>query len=93
MLFITLYSINKEILIKKINTELEKLISDEIKIITKQEATDITSSLSPAWKSFRKVYFEWYESEWCGCWWTHLSNTSDIWRIEITKIRTKKMKD
>jgi len=73
-------------LIEKLNLELSKLISNNIKVI-------ITNSWfsgyekPPEWKTFRYVAFEGFD--WCGCWWTHINSSSEIWKIDITKVKNK----
>ncbi len=67
----------KEEILKNLNTELQNLISKKLNI-----EVDNSNSLS------RRVIFEGYE--WIGCWWTHVKNISEIWKIEVTKIKVKK---
>lgn len=80
----------KEKIINNLKKELENLISQNLKVIVENWKIDISNSESPKWKNFRFVYFEWYKELWCGCWWTHLKNTWEVWKVSIRKIREKK---
>ena len=76
----------KEEIIKKLNFEINNLVSQNLKI-------GVENNLewkSPEGKKFRKVSFEKYENLWCGCWWTHLNSIWELWKIEITNIKNKK---
>ena len=76
----------KEEFIVKLETEINKLINQSIPmIITYEWLDDVTA---PTWKIPRYAYFEWYE--WCGCWGTHVKNSSEIWRVTIRKVKYKK---
>ncbi len=77
-------------IINKLNRELEKLISQNLNIIIEDWKSDTSTLNSPEWKSYRFVYFEWYKNLWCGCGWTHIRTTWELWRINVRKIRVKK---
>ncbi len=80
----------REDIIDKLNEELTRLIRGSLSIIVENWDWNIDSSDSPEWKSYRFVYIEWYKGYWCGCGWTHVSNTSELWSISIRKVRVKK---
>ena len=80
----------KQDLIASINFELKKLISQDLNIIVENWESDISNPDSPKWKSYRFVYFEWYKGVWCGCGWTHIKSTWELWAVQIKKIRVKK---
>ncbi len=69
----------KEKVLEKLNIELQKLISKNINLKVNND-----NPLS------RRVIFEGYEES--GCWGTHVKNTSEIWSILVTKIKTRKWK-
>ena len=76
----------KEEILEKLNLEINKLISQNLKVF-------VDNNLewnSPEGKAFRKVFFENYKNNWCGCWWTHLNSIWELWKIEITNIKNKK---
>lgn len=80
----------KQNIIAQLESRIQDLITQNIKIIVEDTGSDINNTKSPEWKSFRFVYFEWYKELWCGCWGTHVSSTWEIWSITIRKIRAKK---
>ena len=76
----------KEEILKKLNLEINKLISQNLKI-------NVEKNLewnSPEGKTFRKVSFENYKNNWCGCGWTHLNSIWELEKVEITNIKNKK---
>jgi len=76
----------KEKILEKLNLEINKLISENLKIFVDNNS----DWKSPEGKKFRKIFFENYENIWCGCGWTHLNSTWELWKVEITNIKNKK---
>lgn len=83
------YSWNSNISLEELKEKLQEninlYIEKDIKIKVDYEKTWVES---PNWKKPRYVYFDWYN--WCGCWWTHISSTKELWNINIKKIKNKK---
>ena len=75
---------DKQELVYKLNEELKKLIWKNIKVIVDEDRQDISP---PNWKKPRYVYFDWYEG--CGCWWTHVESSMELWEIVVKKIKSK----
>lgn len=67
----------KKDIIDKLNIELTNLIFQKLNIIIGNK--DFL---------FRQISFQWFE--WCGCWGTHVNNSSEIWEIVVNKIKVKK---
>lgn len=85
--YLWIYNVDKkEEILKKLNLEINNLVLQNLNILIKNNI----KWDSPKWKIFRKVSFKKYEDFWCGCWWTHLNSTLDLWKIEILNIRNKK---
>jgi alanyl-tRNA synthetase len=76
----------KEEILRELNSEINNLISQDLKIFVENNL----DWKSAEWKTFRKVYFEKYINNWCGCWWTHLNSIWELGKIEITNIKNKK---
>lgn len=74
---------NKDIIIDKLNTELKNLIKESLKVNINLEK----NVLSPIWKNPRYVNF--WDYEWCWCWWTHVKSSAEIWTILVKKIKEK----
>jgi Ser-tRNA(Ala) deacylase AlaX len=76
--------IEKEELTKKLNEELKKLIWENIEIIEENPDKNLDT---PTWKKPRFITFKWYKWHWC--WGTHIKNSSEIWNINVRKIKEK----
>lgn len=76
----------KEEFIEKLENKINELIEKSIPMVISYEWLDEVTA--PTWKIPRYAYFEWYDG--CGCWWTHVKNSSEIWGVSIRKVKYKK---
>ncbi len=76
----------KEEFIKKLQTEIENLIQQDIPMIISYD--NLEASEIPTKNTRRNANFEWYN--WCGCWGTHVQSSWEIAWITIRKVSSKK---
>ena len=76
----------KEEFIISLEKKINELVQSSIPVIVKYD--DLWDLSAPTGKIPRYVSFEWYEG--CGCWGTHVKNSSEIWGVRIRKVKYKK---
>lgn len=82
--------LDKDEIANKLNTELKKLIRENIEIIEEEilHPNPLLKERELAGKKPRFISFKWYE--WCWCWGTHMWNSFEIWNINVKKIKNNK---
>ncbi len=70
---------------KSLEEAIQALTHRDIPIIISETKKDWITV--PIWKQARYVAFEWFS--WCGCWWTHVTSSQEIWNISIRKVKYK----